>query len=310
MTSQRAAGVHGDRTGEHAIDHQGSAVHRGRIDGGVAVPHPRAARLDIECVEVHEMIVDGAAALKDEFIGRAGRVLPTASPISTDPVCKISVLVPVPINFTEFVPPLIVPAFLTVPEPAIVTLDAIVTAADRRPSGIRHVDRAGPDARLDARDRAAAHIVHGGVGGEDGWAVRARAFDRAGVGGDVDGIGTNGKGGKPEMGPPMRLSTITVLPQMAVLPSAWILPVLVMSAVPDAKMALPLARGLDQAGVDSDFESPPVDGGRPAVMTPVVMPSPMLFDGGGAMVTMAIRPACAITSVACWLRSSWPELSR
>ena len=44
-------------------------------------------------------------------------VLPSASPISTDPVCRISVLVPVPLNFTEFVPPLIVPAFFTVPEP-------------------------------------------------------------------------------------------------------------------------------------------------------------------------------------------------
>ena len=72
MTSQRAAGVHGDRTGEHVVDRQGSAVYRGRIDGGVTVPHPRAARLDIERVEIHEMIVDGAAALQDEFIGRAG----------------------------------------------------------------------------------------------------------------------------------------------------------------------------------------------------------------------------------------------
>ena len=104
---------------------------------------------------------------------------------------------PVPINFTEFVPPLIVPAFLTVPEPAILTpsmplMPPLIVA----PVAFVTSNDAGLDARLAARDRAAAHIVHGGIGGEDGCAVRARGFDPAGVGGDVYGIGTNGKGGK------------------------------------------------------------------------------------------------------------------
>jgi hypothetical protein len=43
-------------------------------------------------------------------------VLPTASPLSTEPVCNVSVLVPVPANNTEApVPPVMVPAFVTLP---------------------------------------------------------------------------------------------------------------------------------------------------------------------------------------------------
>jgi hypothetical protein len=42
-------------------------------------------------------------------------VLPSATPFKVEPVCRISVLVPGPLNTPEFVPPVIVPAFVTVP---------------------------------------------------------------------------------------------------------------------------------------------------------------------------------------------------
>ena len=54
-------------------------------------------------------------------------VLPTASPISSEPVCRIIVLAPAPVNDTE-VPPSIVPAFLTVPEPWMAETPPVIVA--------------------------------------------------------------------------------------------------------------------------------------------------------------------------------------
>jgi hypothetical protein len=42
-------------------------------------------------------------------------VLPDAAPMSTEPVCKVSVLLPLPVNRTEYVAPVMVPALVTVP---------------------------------------------------------------------------------------------------------------------------------------------------------------------------------------------------
>jgi hypothetical protein len=41
-------------------------------------------------------------------------VLPCTTPLSTEPVCKMSVLAPVPVKMIELDPPVMVPAFVTV----------------------------------------------------------------------------------------------------------------------------------------------------------------------------------------------------
>ena len=52
--------------------------------------------------------------------------LPTASPFSTEGLFKVSVLVPVPVNCTDAIPPEIVPAFITVPLPVIPNLPPLI----------------------------------------------------------------------------------------------------------------------------------------------------------------------------------------
>jgi hypothetical protein len=53
--------------------------------------------------------------------------LPSATPFSTEPVCRVSLLVPVPLKSTEFAPvPVIVPAFVTVPEPLIPAMPPLI----------------------------------------------------------------------------------------------------------------------------------------------------------------------------------------
>ena len=53
--------------------------------------------------------------------------LPIALPINSEPVCRIRVLVPVPVKFTD-TPPSILPAFLTVPEPWIAATPPLMVA--------------------------------------------------------------------------------------------------------------------------------------------------------------------------------------
>ena len=233
------------------------------------------------------MIIDDAAALKDEFIGRAGRVLPTASPISTDPVCRISVLVPVPLNFTEFVPPLIVPAFFTVPEPPttsmpslpplIVAPAAFVTSAvpalmpDPTPVIVPPLTlftMALPP-KMAWLLAPVASIVPAFVTSTTVAEMVFNAFDRilpvlalftlavplVLIASPIPPVASimpalavismvplaKMPPNPPEMVPPMRLATITVVPRMAVPPEAtfvWILPALVMSAVLPATIAL------------------------------------------------------------------------
>ncbi len=57
-------------------------------------------------------------------------MLPTASPISFEPVCKVSVLVAPtpPVNSTAFVPPEIVPEFVILPEPVMPVVPPLIVA--------------------------------------------------------------------------------------------------------------------------------------------------------------------------------------
>ena len=164
VTSQRAAGAHADRTGEHVVDGQGSAVHRSRADGGVAVPHPRATRLDIERVEAREMIVDGAAALQDEFIGRAGKG--AAHRIADQHRAGLQ-------DQRAGAGSVKIDRVRSAGDRTRICygagadhIDPVDATADRRSRGIRHIGRAGLDARLGGQDRATTHIVHGDVVGE------------------------------------------------------------------------------------------------------------------------------------------------
>ena len=55
-------------------------------------------------------------------------VLPAAGPFNTEPVCRISVLVPLPVKFTDLSAPVIVPALRTVPEPSIPIIPPLIVA--------------------------------------------------------------------------------------------------------------------------------------------------------------------------------------
>ena len=67
----------------------------------------------------------------------AAAVLPAASPINTEPVCRISVLVPLPVKFTDSVPP----RDRTGVAHRAGALDTVYSAADRRAGAIGDVER-------------------------------------------------------------------------------------------------------------------------------------------------------------------------